>query len=56
MFKKSIFIKIAVFLLSCYLMIGGWAHADEITEPEFFEKNSEESKNFFDADFGELKF
>jgi len=36
-------------------MMGEWANADEIIESKFFEKNSEKSKNLFDADFGELK-
>jgi len=56
MFKNSIFAEIAVFLLSCFLMIGEWAYANEITESESFKNNSKQSKNFFDADFGELKF
>jgi len=55
MFKNPIFIKSAVFLLSCFVMMGEWANADEIIESKFFEKNSEKSKNLFDADFGELK-
>ena len=55
MFKNAIFIKSAVFLLSCFIIKGEWAHADEITESEFFEKHSVESKNLFDADFSELK-
>lgn len=56
MFKNSIFTKIAVFLLSCFVMIGGWAHADEISESEFFENNSEQGKKFFNSDFDKLKF
>ncbi len=51
MFKNSILIKIAVFLLSFFVMIGEWVFADEIKEPEFFKKTSEESKHFFDSSF-----
>jgi len=36
-------------------MMGEWSYADEIAESAFFEKNSKESKIFFDADFGKLK-
>tara|TARA_B100000676_G_C18033267_1_gene820133 strand:- start:646 stop:1608 length:963 start_codon:yes stop_codon:yes gene_type:complete len=56
MFKNSIFEKIAVSLLPCFIMIGGWSHADEIMGPEFFKNNSGEIKNLFDVDFSELKF
>ena len=55
MFKNAIFIKSAVFFLSCFIITGEWANADEITESHFFEKHSVESKNLFDADFSELK-
>ena len=55
MFKNLIFIKSVLFFLSCFLITGEWAHADEITESDFFEKHSVENKNLFDADFSELK-
>lgn len=55
MFKNPTFIKSAVFLLSCFVIMGEWAYADEIAESAFFEKKSEESNNFFDVDFGKLK-
>ncbi len=55
MFKNPIFIKITVFLLSYFVMMGVWAYAGEIKEPQFFGKNFEESKNFFNANFDELQ-
>ena len=55
MFKNAIFIKSAVFFLSCFIIMGEWAHADEIAESGFFEKDSVERKNLFDANFSELK-
>ncbi len=55
MFKNAIFIKSTVFFLSCFIIMVEWVNADEITESDFFEKNSEERKNLFDADFNELK-
>ena len=55
MFKNSILIKIVVFLLSFFVIIGEWVFADEIKEPEFFKKTSEERKHFFGSSFVELK-
>ena len=55
MFKNLISMKITVFLLSFFVMMGELAYADKIQEPNFFEKNSDEDKNFFAANFGELK-
>ncbi|MBL4665694.1 MAG: phosphatase PAP2 family protein [Nitrospinaceae bacterium] len=42
--------KSATFLLSVLIMMGGWAHADELAQPEFFEE-----KFFFDPDFDSLQ-
>ena len=55
MFKKTIFIKITIFLLFYFVIMRVWAYADEIKGLEFFQKNSNESKNFFAAKFSELK-
>jgi len=43
-------LKSATFLLSVLIMMGGWAHADELAQPEFFEE-----KFFFDPDFDSLQ-
>ena len=50
MFRNSIPFKFTIFLLSFFLMMPGWAHADELAQPVSFEE-----KLFFDPDFGTLQ-
>ena len=71
MFRKLIPFKFAPFLLSVFIMMGGWANAAEFLESEFFEdsfvtednlghsfedeKGFKEENNFFDSSFNDLK-
>ena len=71
MFRKLIPFKFAPFLLSVFIMMGGWANAAEFSESEFFEdsfvtednlghsfedeKGFKEENNFFDSSFNDLK-
>ena len=40
MFRNPIPFKFATFFLSVFIMMGGWAHADEFSESEFFEESN----------------
>ena len=71
MFRNPIPFKFATFFLSVFIMMGGWAHADEFSESEFFEesngaedksgysfeneKSFKERNNFFDSNLNDLK-
>ena len=46
MFRNSLPFKFALFLLSVFIIMGGWAHADELTESEFFEDSYEVEDNY----------
>jgi membrane-associated phospholipid phosphatase len=41
MFRNPIPFKFTPFILSVFIMMGGWAHADELTESDFFEDSYE---------------
>ena len=43
------------FFLVFFMMMGGWAHADELLESEFFENSFEEKKDPFYSNINELK-
>ena len=43
------------FLLLFFVMLGEWAHADELLESEFFENSFEEKKDPFYSNINELK-
>ena len=43
------------FFLVFFMMQGGWAHADELLESEFFENSFEEKKDPFYSNINELK-
>ena len=43
------------FFLGFFMMMGGWAHADELLESEFFENSFEEKKDPFDSNTNKLK-
>ncbi|MFL2948616.1 MAG: phosphatase PAP2 family protein [Nitrospinales bacterium] len=43
------------FFLFFFMMMGGWADADELLESEFFENSFEEKKDPFDSNSNELK-
>lgn len=49
MFRNPIPFKFATFFLSVFIMMGGWAHADELAQSEFVV-----GKFFFDPDFDAL--
>jgi len=55
MFKNLNFIKITVFWLSCFLILGGLSRADTVVEPEIFKKNFEKRKWLFVTDFDALQ-
>jgi len=42
------------FFLFFFMMMGGWSHADELTESEFFENSFEEKKDPFYSKVNEL--
>ena len=44
-----------VFFLFFFMIMGTWAHADELLEFEFFENSFEEKKDPFDSNINELK-
>ena len=48
-------LEVVAFFLFFFMMMGGWAHADELTESEFFENSFEEKKDPFDSNTNELK-
>ena len=48
-------LEVVAFFLVFFMMMGGWAHADELTESEFFENSFEEKKDPFDSNTNELK-
>jgi len=50
MFRNLIPLKSATFLLSVFIMMGGWAYADELAQPEVVEEEF-----FFDPDFEALQ-
>ena len=41
MFRKLILFKFAPFLLSVFIMMGGWSNAAELPESKFFEESYE---------------
>ena len=43
------------FFLVFFMMMGGWAHANELKESEFFENSFEEKKDHFYSNINELK-
>ena len=57
MFRKLIPFKFAPFLLSVFIMMGGWANAAEDSLGYSFEneKGFKEENNFFDSSFNDLK-
>ena len=48
-------LEVVAFFLFFFMMMGGWAHADEFTESEFFENSFEEKKDPFDSNTNKLK-
>ena len=48
-------LEVVAFFLFFFMMMGGWAHADELTESEFFENSFEEKKDHFYSNINELK-
>jgi hypothetical protein len=56
MFSNSIPFKFATFLLSFFIMMGGWAHADELTESEFFEESNGVEDSYVIEDSSEYPF
>jgi len=48
-------LEIMAFFLLFFMMMGGWAHADELTESEFFENSFEEKKDHFYSNINESK-
>ena len=48
-------LEVVAFFLVFFMMMGGWAHADELTESEFFENSFEEKKDHFYSNVNESK-
>ena len=48
-------LEVVAFFLFFFMMMGGWAHADELTESEFFENSFEEKKDHFYSNINELQ-
>ena len=48
-------LEVVAFFLFFFMMMGGWAHADELTESEFFENSFEEKKDHLYSNTNELK-
>lgn len=46
MFRNSQSFKFAPIFLSVFFILGGWAHADELTESEFFEESNGAEDSF----------
>ncbi len=44
-------LEVVAFFLVFFMMMGGWAHADELLESEFFENSFEEKKDHFPSNF-----
>ena len=48
-------LEIVAFFLVFFMMMGGWAHADELLESEFFENSFEEKKDHFSSNINGSK-
>ena len=47
--------EIVAFFLLFFMIMGSWAHADQLTESEFFENSFEEKKDHYDSNISESK-
>jgi len=53
--EKPSNLEVMAFFLLFFMIMGGWAHADELTESEFFENSFEEKKDHFYSNVNESK-
>ena len=47
--------EIVAFFMLFFMIMGSWAHADQLTESEFFENSFEEKKDHYDSNISESK-
>ena len=48
-------LEVVAFFLVFFMLMGGWVHADELLESEFFENSFEEKKDHFSSTINESK-